>query len=426
MFILATEWILLGSFNSILAVEHVHQPQYTVLYMINSEHINGLTYGYMFGRITTAGLLGDDNNAPMGHLSRGITVLTNIAKARHLSSPHGAPTDVPADINTTPIDPSTTTMPPIIYSDVHIESSCATDSNTPPGHGDIAVDGNDKGPSEDINISSKKHYECVKKKVLGSCDWRAASVAWNSITKGTSDNSTRYSVTDCQYMTLMAGACATTTQCERAVATLCMLANADLQGTASCILQSVIVFYLMRRTPRTPEDVDSIVDTAVRVAVKYLTDEAVPLYTDELPAVWQPTDLCTREFTRRIYTAYTERLCDIHASLADSNQHMGCISYVVYMLQIIKMAAKTQAYINLEKVFSRLHEQLGGNLIDYPLLGAIIGTYTGATYLRRRHPIPAGGTLIDVRSTVQSDEQHIYALIDGFMSATYGPQDTSQ
>ncbi len=269
-------------------------------------------------------------------------------------------------------------------------------------------------PTEHINAPSKG-LEAIKKKLHASREWHAAVAAWDSSTMG----NTLYSTADCMYLTLMSGACESTAQCESAVVTLCVLADTDLLCIASCVLQSVVVFYLMRGTPNSPQDVDIILDTAVRVAIKYLTDEPFPTRTDDgSSTVWRPADQRTQEFTRRIYTAYTERLCDIHASLADAEPSITCISYTVYMLQIMRMAAKTRSRINLEKVFTRIGEQLGDRFVDYPLLGAIVGSYTGATYLRARYHKEISELLGDA---TPSDWSRVYSTLNRFMGDIYGP-----
>jgi hypothetical protein len=62
---------------------------------------------------------------------------------------------------------------------------------------------------------------------------------------------------------------------------------------------------------------------------------------------------------------------------------MNSLSYIVYTLQIVRVAIKTQSSINIEKVFRRLSS---AGASDQALIGAVIGAFVGVSKLKHQSP----------------------------------------
>ncbi len=136
--------------------------------------------------------------------------------------------------------------------------------------------------------------------------------------------------------------------------------DVDALMTASSVLHAIILFYLVYGTYKTPEDIDHLLRSAVKVAKKYCDLEP------ELAAQRHS------EFSDCIRVAYTEQFKEIN----NDRPVLRALGHVVYALHIIKIAIKTGLCISISKVAQQM-----GLTTDLPLVGAVLGAYIGAQAL---------------------------------------------
>jgi phosphate/sulfate permease len=137
---------------------------------------------------------------------------------------------------------------------------------------------------------------------------------------------------------------------------------------------------------------------------------------------WETADEVTtvernNKLSRAVHTAYTKCLDEVIQSTSD-DPVLNSLSYIVYALQVIRVAIKTQSSINIEKVFHRLPQST-----NHALVGAILGAFMGVNNLKHQSICMGNERLDRIMSNIQVKDT-IGAFISALAGSTKKSDDT--